>query len=66
MELILSIIGGLVLGLVIGYFTIRTLIQRSTKSQTDEMNKKADLVLQEARLTAKRIVDEAETKAEKE
>lgn len=62
----MSIIGGLVLGLVIGYFTIRTLIQRSTKSQTDEMNKKADLVLQEARLTAKRIVDEAETKAEKE
>lgn len=66
MELILSIVGGLVLGIAIGYFAIRMFIQRTTKSQVDEMNKKADLVLQEARLTAKRIVDEAETKAEKE
>jgi len=66
MELILSIVGGLVLGIAIGYFAIRMFIQRTSKSQVDEMNKKADLVLQEARLTAKRIVDEAETKAEKE
>lgn len=66
MELVLSIVGGLVLGIAIGYFVIRTLIQRTSKTQVDEMNKKADLVLQEARLTAKRIVDEAETKAEKE
>lgn len=66
MELILSIVGGLILGMVIGYFVIRMRIQRSSKTQTDEMNKKADLVLQEARLTAKRIVDEAETKAEKD
>lgn len=66
MELLLSIVGGLVLGAVIGYFVIRMLIQRTTKAQVDEMNKKADLVLQESRLSAKRIVDEAETKAEKE
>lgn len=66
MELLLSIVGGLVLGAVIGYFVIRMLIQRTTKAQVDEMNKKADLVLQESRLSAKRIVDEAKTKAEKE
>ncbi len=66
MELILSVVGGLVLGAVIGYFMVRTFYQRSNKIQTDEMNKKADLVVQEARLTAKRIVDEAQTKAEKE
>lgn len=66
MELLLSIVGGLVLGAVIGYFVVRMLIQRTTKAQVDEMNKKADLVLQESRLSAKRIVDEAETKAEKE
>lgn len=66
MELLLSIVGGLVLGAVIGYFVIRMLIQRTTKAQVDEMNKKADLVLQESRLSAKRIIDEAETKAEKE
>lgn len=66
MELLLSIVGGLVLGAVIGYFVVRMLIQRTTKAQVDEMNKKADLVLQESRLSAKRIVDEAKTKAEKE
>lgn len=66
MELLLSIVGGLVLGAVIGYFVVRMLIQRTTKAQVDEMNKKADLVLQESRLSAKRIIDEAETKAEKE
>lgn len=54
------------MGAVIGYFVIRMLIQRTTKAQVDEMNKKADLVLQESRLSAKRIVDEAKTKAEKE
>ncbi|MBY5958226.1 ribonuclease Y [Membranicola marinus] len=65
MELILSIVGGLILGAVIGYFVIRTYFQRSSKSQIDELNKKADLVLQEARLSAQRIIDESETKAEK-
>ncbi len=65
MELILSIVGGLVLGIVVGYFVIRAFFQRSNKSQVDELNTKADLVLQEGRLSAKRIVDEAETKAEK-
>lgn len=66
MELILSIVGGLVLGSVIGYFVVRAINQRSNRLQTDELNKKADLIVQEARLSAKRIVDEAETKAEKE
>lgn len=65
MELILSIVGGLILGMVIGYFVIRTYFQRTSKAQVDELNTKADLVLQEARLSAKRIVDESETKAEK-
>lgn len=66
MELILSIVGGLVLGSVTGYFVVRAIYQRSNRLQTDELNKKADLIVQEARLSAKRIVDEAETKAEKE
>lgn len=61
----MSIVGGLVLGAVIGYFLVRTIFQKTNKAQTDELNKKADLVLQEARLSAKRIVDEAETKADK-
>jgi len=51
---------------MIGYFVVRAINQRSNRLQTDELNKKADLIVQEARLSAKRIVDEAETKAEKE
>lgn len=66
MELILSVVGGLIVGMAVGYFVIRMLIQRTNKTQIDEMNKKADLVLEGARLSAKRIIDEAETKAEKE
>lgn len=66
MEFILSVVGGLVLGIAAGYFVIRMLYKKSNKAQTDEMNKKADLVVQEARLSAKRIIDEAETKAEKQ
>lgn len=65
MGIIISIIAGLVLGLVMGYFMIRQIFQKSYKSKTDEVNKKADLVIEEARLAAKRIMDEADTKAEK-
>ncbi len=41
------------------------MFRRSNQKKIEEINKKADLVVQEARLTAKRMVDEAETKAEK-
>src|SRR5690625_1963673 len=39
--------------------------KKSYRSKTEEMNKKADLVVQEARLAAKRILDEADMKSEK-
>ena len=58
---IIGIVGGLVVGFLIGYF----LLNRANQGKIDEMNKKADLVIQEARLTAKRMIDEAETKADK-
>ncbi len=59
--IIIAAVAGLVVGFLIGNF----LLAKSNKSKVNEMNKKADLVIQEARLTAKRITDEAETKAEK-
>lgn len=58
--------GGLaVVGLVIGYLLATLFVKGGKKRLLEESNKQADLAVQEARLTAKRLVDEAETKAEK-
>ena len=54
-----------VVGLVIGFLLATFLIRGGKKRILEESNQKADLAVQEARLTAKRITDEAETKAEK-
>src|SRR5690625_5740701 len=62
---ILNIIAGLILGVVIGYLIIRQMYKKSYRSKTEEMNKKADLVVQEARLAAKRILDEADMKSDR-
>jgi len=65
MELTTGLIGGLVAGLVLGFLIMNFFVRRMQKTKVDEMNKKADLTLQEAKLTAKRIADEAQTKADK-
>ena len=49
MEMIGGIIGGLVLGAIVGFFTVQTFIKRAQQGKIDEMNSKADLVVQEAR-----------------
>lgn len=54
-----------ILGLIIGYFLSTIIIKGGKKRLLEESNRNADLVLQEARLTAKRITDEADVKAEK-
>ena len=61
MEIGIGLLLGAILGIVIGYFLVRLL----NKAKTDEINKKSDLVVQEARLTTKRMIGEAELKAEK-
>ncbi|GAA5221464.1 ribonuclease Y [Membranihabitans marinus] len=65
MDFMLSLLAGLILGAIVGYFLVRSFVAKGQKSKVDEMNKKADLIIQEARLSAKRLLDEAETKAEK-
>ena len=54
-----------VVGLVVGYLVATMVIRGGKKRLLEESNQKADLAIQEARLTAKRITDEAEMKAEK-
>lgn len=65
MNEILLAAGVGILGLVLGYFLANMLIKGGKKRLLEESNQKADLAVQEARLTAKRITDEAEMKAEK-
>ncbi len=64
-TIILAIIGGLVAGVVIGYFLMQARGKKLHKVKLEEMNAQADRVVQDARLTAKRLTSEAETKAEK-
>jgi ribonuclease Y len=61
MENIIALIGGLVLGGLGGYFSVRSIF----KKQISEANAKSDITLKEAELTAKRKIDEAEIQAEK-
>src|SRR5262245_21793177 len=58
--------GGLgVTGLVVGYVIATFIIRGGKKRVLNEINQKADLAIQEARLSAKRLTDEAEMKSEK-
>lgn len=60
MEIVIGLIG-LVVGAVAAYF----LASQNNNKRVEESNRQADLAIQEARLTAKRIEDEAAVKAEK-
>ncbi|MEZ4981998.1 MAG: Rnase Y domain-containing protein [Saprospiraceae bacterium] len=65
MEIGIGMIGGLIAGAVIAYFVVSAFLKKQQQGKTDEINRKADLVLEEARISAKRVMDEAETKADK-
>ncbi len=62
---IVGIAIGLLPGLILGFLIANFFLKKASNARVEEMNKKADLTIQEARLTAKRMTDEAETKAEK-
>ena len=56
---------GIIAGAILAFLGVGYTLKRTNQRKTEEANKKADLVIQEARLTAKRMVDESETNAEK-
>ena len=65
MEITIGLIAGLVVGAIAAFLVVRGMITKSNQGKIDEMNRKADLMLQEARLSAKRVEDEAKLKADK-
>jgi ribonucrease Y len=65
MDIGIGLIIGLAIGAVIAYLLTGAAIKKSNQKSIEESNRQADLAIQEARLTAKRVEDEAALKAEK-
>ena len=65
MDNITGIIIGVLIGAVVAWVIATLTIKKSSKKSIEESNAQADLLIQEARLSAKRIEDEASLKAEK-
>ena len=56
---------GLAVGLLLGYLLVSFLFKKTRQANIDAANDKADLTLKEAKLSAERIVGEAQSKADK-
>ena len=60
----IGVIIGLVVGGIAAYFAVQAWLKQSVQGKVDEANRKADLTIQEAALTSKRKIDEAEIKSQ--
>ena len=60
-----SIIIGLVIGGIAAYIIASLTIKKGSSKAVEEANKQADLVIKEARMSAKRLEEEASVKADK-
>jgi ribonuclease Y len=60
----MGILGGLLAGVVIAYFVVKSLMSKGNNSKISEMNAKSDLIIKEAKLSADRILNEANNKAD--
>jgi len=63
MELLTII--GIVLGAGIAFFTTNFFIKKANASKIEDANQKADLTIKEAKLTAQRVLDNANVQSEK-
>ena len=64
MNTIVGAILGLLGGGGLGWFLIKQFTAKANQTKIDDANKTADLTVQEAKITAKRTIGEAENKAE--
>ena len=58
MDIGIGLLVGAIIGAVLGFVVVSLLVRRLQRTKIDEINQKADLTLQEAKITAKRLVDE--------
>ncbi|MBL7795470.1 MAG: ribonuclease Y [Saprospiraceae bacterium] len=65
MDITIGIVIGVVVGGIVVYLIASRANQATNQKVIEEGNRQADLAIQEARLTAKRITDEAAVQAEK-
>ncbi|MFN0015058.1 MAG: ribonuclease Y [Saprospiraceae bacterium] len=65
MDIGIGIAIGLVVGGIVAYFFASRASKQSHQKAVEEANRQADLTIQEARLAAKRMTDEAAVQAEK-
>lgn len=65
MEMLLPAIGGLILGIVSGYFLLQGAFKKKNQSLIEDSNRKADQLIEQARTTSKRTIEDAEIKSKK-
>ncbi len=58
----ISIVIGLIIGGILAFFGAKNVFGKINEGKINEINAKSDLMIKEATLTAKQLVDEAETK----
>ncbi|MEL6635929.1 MAG: ribonuclease Y [Bacteroidota bacterium] len=64
-EIGIGAIAGVLIGAIAAYVIVQQMLKRSNDARSKEMQAKADVVLQDAHVTAKRITGEAETQADR-
>ncbi|MEZ4960352.1 MAG: ribonuclease Y [Saprospiraceae bacterium] len=64
MEIGIGLVAGLVIGALVGYFLIQSILKKQQQAKIDEINAKTDQEIKKAQETAQRILSDAETKHE--
>ena len=64
MEIGIGLVAGLVIGALVGYFLIQSILKKQQQAKIDEINAKSDQEIKKAQETAQKIVSEAEAKNE--
>ncbi|MCB0517732.1 MAG: ribonuclease Y [Lewinellaceae bacterium] len=64
MEIGIGLVAGLVIGALLGYFLIQSILKKQQQAKIDEINAKTDQEIKKAQETAQRILSDAETKHE--
>ena len=65
MEIGIGLVIGIVVGAIVGFLVVQSMIKKTNQAKTEEMNRKTDEAIQEAHRSAKRITEDAGSKADR-